>query len=96
MQLAELELCKWKTRDGQILLWRDMSTRHLRNTIAFLRRRAEEEHSAYWHTGNTLQGEAAVDAWESAETSLTARVIARQTVADLMEQYLAFREKAHA
>jgi hypothetical protein len=59
---------QWRTRDGKTLDVKDMTDRHLQNTIAYMQRRLDKMQdceSAAWGFYSTCRGDAAVDAMES-------------------------------
>lgn len=59
---------KWLTRDGRSIALEDMTSDHLRNTIAMLNRNIEKRRdnvSAGWSMLSMLQGEMAIDCFES-------------------------------
>jgi hypothetical protein len=79
---------KWRTRDGQVIPLGEMTESHLRNTISYLHRRADELDSSYWAAGSMLRGEFAVDAWESAMSGVVDQVEHLNAVAELMKKEL--------
>jgi hypothetical protein len=58
----------WRTRDGKTLDVKEMTDRHLGNSIRYLERRLDEmrdDENAAWGFYATCQGDGAVDAMES-------------------------------
>jgi hypothetical protein len=83
---------KWKMQSGKTIRWRDMTDRHIANVVAMLRRRSEDLHSGYWAALCSVRGEAAMDAIESEQESVSERIYQMRAYADLMEQYCEERE----
>jgi hypothetical protein len=83
---------KWQTKNGSILSWSDMTTRHLRNAAQFLENNALDRLSALYGMSCMVSGEAAMDALDSAIQAEDEDNYARYQCAKDMRAYADWRE----
>lgn len=88
-----MQTIRWKSKDGVSRPLSEMTDSHLRNTIAMLQRKNDDEESSYWSAGSMLQGEMALDSWESSMDEVMESVDQRRWWIQHMEQELARRGK---
>jgi hypothetical protein len=81
----ELAAITWTTKDNKQLKLKEMTDSHLKNTIRYLRKKANEELSAYWNVGCMLHGEQAQYDWENQCDDVNEQHQSRHMLADAME-----------
>lgn len=82
---------KWRTRDGTVVLWKDMEVRHLRNSAAMVRRNAEQQENAAWQLSCMVQGDGAEYAAECAINQAAHDTDRANARAKIMEAYADWR-----
>lgn len=82
---------KWRTRDGTILLWKDMEVKHLRNAAAMIRRNYEAQENAAWQFSSMVQGEFASMYADQAVDQACEEKDQANYRASIMESYAAWR-----
>ncbi len=83
----------WKTRDGRLLKWSQMSTTHLRNCATHLTRRAEESIDIIAGAMAHLRGEEALDSAGYAFDRACDRRIEVEDAAEALRRYAQYREE---
>lgn len=86
----------WKTRDGRILKWSEMSTAHLRNAAKHLRERKHERALELLHTVGHVRGEHAMDHANEEIDHVTDEMVLIDRYAGLMISYANWRTAGHA
>ncbi len=83
---------KWRTRDGTVVLWKDMELKHLRNAAAMIRRNYESLENKAWTFSAMVQGDMASMYADQAVNQAIEEKDAAELRAQRMEAYAKWRE----
>lgn len=86
----------WKTRDGRVLKWSEMSAAHLRNSAKHLRERKDMRALELLQAIAHIRGEHAMDHADETLDSVTDEMVLIERYAGLMDGYANWRSAGNA